>query len=61
MKILVRIYVPQGDKINVFRDNLEDAVKLLGVSLDDTKQRLKWCNCEDIYFKGTNNYIRIIN
>lgn len=61
MKILVRIYVPQGDKANIEVKTLDRAYSLLSQTEHNIKQRVKWCNFEDIYFNDTNNYLRIIN
>lgn len=61
MRVLVRIYQPQRDKLNVNKKTLEEGMELLGVTEEDIKQRVPWSNMEDVYFKGTKNYIRIIN
>ena len=55
------MYIPQRDKANIERDTFEDGLKLLGKTELDIKQRVEWLNCEDVYFHGTNDYIRIIN
>lgn len=60
MRILVRIYVPQKDKTNIEVNSEDKALKLLDQTKENEKQRVKWCNCEDVYFKGTKNYYRII-
>lgn len=61
MKILVRIYIPQGDKTNIGAKTLEKAYSLLNQTEHNIKQRVKWSNYEDIFFNDTNNYIRIQN
>ena len=61
MSVLVRIYIPQKDKANITKANLEEGLSLLGKTEQDIKQRLKWCNYEDVFFHGTKDYIRIIN
>jgi len=60
-KYMARIYVSQGDKSNIDTKTFEKAVELLNVNPEDEKTRVKWLNIEDVYFKGTKNYIRIIN
>lgn len=61
MKILVRIYVSQGDKANIEVKTIEKAYSLLEQTKHNIKQRVKWLNFEDTFFNGTNNYIRIQN
>jgi hypothetical protein len=61
MKILVRIYVPQKDKTNITVNTIDEALKILGKSLDDVYLKHDWLNLVDLYFVGTNNYIRITN
>jgi hypothetical protein len=61
MKILVRIYVPQGDKANIEVKTIEKAYSLLKQTEHNIKQRVKWNNFEDIFFNDTKNYIRIQN
>ena len=61
MKILVRIYIPQGDKANIEVKTLDRAYSLLKQTEENIKQRVKWNNYEDIFFNDTNNYIRIQN
>lgn len=60
MQYLVRIYKPNADKLNVTKPTFEDCLTLLGKSLSDISLRQHWLNFEDVYFKGTKNYIRII-
>lgn len=61
MKILVRIYIPQGDKANIEVKTIEKAYSLLKQTEHNIKQRVSWSNYEDIYFHGTKDYVRVIN
>jgi len=63
MEILIRIYVPNGDKANIELSNstLERALEILEEKESNIIQRVIWANFEDIYFHNTKNYIRIIN
>ena len=60
MRYLVRIYIPQKDKADIEVDSFEKAIKLLNVNPLDESQRVEWGSIEDVYFKGTRDYIRII-
>lgn len=61
MAVLVRKYVTNGDKTNVRRVNLSAGLKALGKTEADITQRVKWLNMEDVFFKDTKDYIRIIH
>lgn len=61
MAVLVRKHVPQGDKINVRKVNLSEGLKVLGKKESDIINRVKWLNMEDLFFAGTEDYIRIIH
>lgn len=60
VKFLCRLYRPQGDKDNIYRDTLNESLDLLGVKLWIIKSITSYLNCTDLHFLGTNNYIRII-
>ena len=60
MRYLVRIYIPQKDKADIEVDSFEKAIKLLNVNPLDESQRVEWGSIEDVYFKGTRDYIRIV-
>lgn len=59
MKYLCRIYIPQMDKANIEVSTYEKALSVLGVTEADERHRVMGLNCEDVYFNGTDNYIRI--
>jgi len=61
MEILTRKYIKNGDKSNKKVDNIEDALRIIGRTVAQTKQIVCWLNLVDIYFEGTDNYIRIKN
>ena len=61
MQILVRQYVPQRDKTNTKVNTIEEALKLLDKSLSEVYFKHDWLNHVDLYFTGTNDYLRIIN
>ncbi len=60
MKYLCRIYVTQADKTNVARASFKDALGTLNQTEGNISTRVKWMGYEDVFFKGTKNYIRII-
>ena len=60
MRVLVRIYIPQKDKANIEVKSEDQALKLLKQTKDNESQRVKWLGNEDVYFKGTKDYYRII-
>lgn len=61
MKILVRRYVSNADKVNDTVDTIEQALKILDKTHNDVYLKLDWLNCVDLFFVGTKNYIRIVN
>jgi hypothetical protein len=61
MPVLVRKYVKNGDKSNITKDTLSEGLELLNKTESDISLRVSWCNMEDIFFEGTNDYIRVIN
>lgn len=61
MTILVRKYVKNGDKSNKTVDSIDKALKILGKELKDNYLHVEWLNCVDLFFIGTNDYLRIIN
>jgi len=61
MEILVRKYITNGDKSNKKVSTLEEALKILGKDLNTVYLKVDFLNCVDLFFTGTNNYLRIIN
>jgi len=61
MEFLVRKYIKNGDKSNKIVDNIETAFKLIGRKQEQTKQIVCWLNYVDLFFEGTQDYIRVIN
>lgn len=61
MKILVRQYVKNSDKSNKTVDSIDEALRLIGKSFKDVYLKVEWLNQVDLYFKDTNDYIRITN
>jgi hypothetical protein len=60
-KYLVRIYHINKDKQNESVSTLEQALLLLGKSESDIYQRVNWLHYTDLFFRDTNNYIRVDN
>lgn len=61
MQILVRKYVKNSDKSNKKVGTLEEALKILGRDLNTVYLKVDWLNYVDLFFTGTNDYLRIIN
>ncbi len=61
MEILVRKYTKNGDKSNKKVEGIDVALKAIGRTVAQTKQIVCWLNYVDIFFEGTDNYIRVIN
>ena len=61
MQILVRKYVKNSDKSNKKVDTIEEALKILGRDLNTVYLKVDFLNCVDLFFTGTDNYLRIIN
>lgn len=61
MKILVRQYVNNGDKSNKTFTNIDDALKQLKKGLNEVYLKVDWLNQVDLFFTGTNDYLRITN
>lgn len=61
MEILVRRYVQNSDKVNDKVTTIEQAFKILGKEHKDVESKTDWLNYVDLHFKGTKDYIRIIN
>jgi uncharacterized protein Smg (DUF494 family) len=60
-KYLVRIYHINKDKQNESVSTLEQALILLGKSESDIYNRVNWLQYTDLFFRDTNNYIRVDN
>ena len=61
MKYLVRIYHTNKDKQNENVNTLERALQLIGKQENEVYLRVNWLNFTDLFFIGTNDYIRINN
>lgn len=61
MKVLVRVYVTNGDKSNKMVDTIEEGFKALNKSETDVRTKVNWLNFTDIFFRDTNNYLRVNN
>ncbi len=61
MEILVRKYIKNGDKSNKKVDDIDTALRIVGRTIAQTKCIVPWLNYVDIFFEGTDNYIRVIN
>jgi hypothetical protein len=61
MEILVRKYITNGDKSNKKVSTIEEAIKILGRDLNTVNLKVEWLNYVDLFFTGTNDYLRIIN
>lgn len=61
MQILTRKYKSNTDKSNKKVDTIEEALKILGKEHKDVESKTDWLNYVDLHFKGTKDYIRIIN
>jgi hypothetical protein len=59
MNILARKYVTNGDKSNGWFTTMEEALEFLGQTEDKIRQRVNWLNYTDIFFRDTNDYLRI--
>ena len=61
MTILVRKYVKNGDKSNKTVDTIDEALKILDKEFKDAYLFVEWLNHVDLFFIGTNDYLRITN
>lgn len=61
MKYLVRLYHNNKDKQNESTSTLKQALTIIGKRESDIYQRVNWLNYTDLFFRDTNNYIRIDN
>jgi hypothetical protein len=61
MKVLVRQYVNNGDKSNKIVNTIDEALEVLGMSLNEVHLVVSWLNNVDLFFRGTNDYLRVIN
>lgn len=61
MTILVRKYVKNGDKSNKTTDSIDEALLILGKSLEEVYLKVEWLNQVDLFFVGTDDYLRITN
>lgn len=61
MPILIRKHVTNGDKVNIWKETFEEALEVLGKQESDIATRVDWLNYEDVFFRDTSDYIRIIN
>lgn len=61
MAILIRKHAPNKDKLNVTKDELQQGLDILGKTESDIYLRVKWLHIEDIFFRDTKDYIRLIH
>ena len=61
MKILVRQYVKNSDKSNKTVASIDEALRLIGKSFKDVYLKVEWLNQVDLFFVGTDDYLRITN
>lgn len=61
MTILVRKYIKNGDKSNKTVTSIDEALRILGKEFKDIYLKVDWLNCVDLFFIGTNDYLRITN
>lgn len=61
MKILARKYVTNGDKWNSWFTSLSEALEFLQETEENISVKVDWLHYIDIFFKGTNNYLRVNN
>lgn len=61
MKVLARKYSVNQDEVNRWFDTLEEALSYLGQSKESIVTKVDWLNYTDIFFKNTNNYLRVKN
>ena len=61
MQILVSQYVNNGDKSNKTFTNIDDALKQLKRGLNEVYLKVDCLNQVDLFFTGTNDYLRITN
>lgn len=59
MTILARKYVSNRDKSNDWFTSMEDALEFLGQTEEKIRQRVNWLNYTDIFFRDTNDYLRV--
>jgi hypothetical protein len=59
MKVLARKYVVNNDKTNEWFDSIDDGIKYLKQTEDKIRLRVEWLCYTDIFFKDTNDYLRI--
>jgi len=59
MKILARKYVTNGDKWNSWFTSLSEALEFLQETEENISIKVNWLHYTDIFFKGTNNYLRV--
>lgn len=58
---LVRKYHANKDKQNETVSTLECALKIIGKTEADIYTRVNWLHFTDLFFIGTNDYIRVNN
>lgn len=61
MKYTVRIYHINKDKQNELTNDWMQALQYIGKSEIDIYQKVNWLHYTDIFFRDTNNYIRVNN
>lgn len=61
MKYLVRIYHANKDKQNESTNDFKIALRHVNKTENEIYLRVNWLHYTDLYFIGTNNYIRVNN
>lgn len=61
MKYLVRIYHINKDKQNESTDSFEVALRHVNKTEKEIYLRVNWLHYTDLFFRDTNNYIRVNN
>jgi len=61
MKVLIRVYVSNGDKSNKTVSTVEEGFKALGKIESDVSTRVNWLHYTDIFFRDTYDYLRVNN
>jgi len=61
MEILVRKYKNNRDKSNKKVEGIDNALKSIGKDFKDIYLAVSWGKYVDLFFIGTNDYLRVIN
>ena len=61
MKYLIRIYHTNKDKQNEQTNDFETALKYVNKTEKEVYLKVNWLHYTDLFFIGTNDYIRVNN